>query len=122
MTLPQIISRNQKQSLLQNIQSDGNPTTIGTTAVVLYTCPAGKVALVTGLQVRFTGLGANTSLFVNARGRRLREDTTGTEASMVESAGQGIRLEATETITLTGDSGSDNGDGFFVLSIAELPA
>jgi len=123
MALPQIISRNQKQSLLQNVQDDGNPSTIGSgTTITMYTCPAGKVALVTSLLVRFTGLGGNTSLFVNARVRRLREDTTGTEASMVESAGQGIRLEATETITLTGNNAADNGSAFFVISVAELPA
>jgi len=89
MGLPVIVTRNQKQVLLQNIQADGNPVNIGTTAVVMYTCPAGKVALVTSLLVRFTGLGANTILRVLARGRRMRTDATGTEVSMVESAGGG---------------------------------
>jgi len=122
MTLPQIIARNQIQSLAQNVQADGNPSTIGsTTTITMYTCPAGKVALVTSLLVRFTGLGGNTSVFVNARALRLRE-ATATEASMIESAGQGIRLEATETITLTGDNGADNGSAFFVVSVVELPA
>jgi len=122
MALPVIVSRNQKQALPQNVQADGNPVTIGsTTTITIYTCPTGKVALVTNFLVRFTGLGGNTSLFVNARGRRLRE-TTVTETTMVESAGQGIRLEATETITLTGNNSADNGSAFFVFSGEELPA
>jgi len=117
-----LVSRNIKQAVTQNRQADGNPTTIGsTTTITMYTCPAGKVAIVTDLQVRFTGLGANTSLFVNARLRRLREDTTGTEANMVQSAGQGIRLAATETITLTGNNAGDNGSAFFIATITELP-
>lgn len=106
----------------QNRQGDGNPVTIGTTAVVMYTCPALFVALITDLQVRFTGLGANTSLFVNARARRLREDTTGAETDMVESAGQGIRLVAGETISLSGNNAGNNGSAFFVFTAVELPA
>jgi len=122
MALPVIVSRNQKQALPQNVEADGNPTTIGsTTTITIYTCPTGKVALVTNLLVRFTGLGGNTSVFVNAKLRRLRE-ATATEASMIESAGQGILLTAGDTVTLTGDNSADNASAFFVFSGEELPA
>jgi len=123
MALPVITARNVKQALSQNVEADGNPTTIGsTTTITIYTCPAAKSCVVDDLQVRFTGLGANTSLFVNAKLRRLREDTTGTETSMVQSAGQGILLTAGDTVTLTGNNAGDNGSAFFVFSGTELPA
>jgi len=122
MALPVIVSRNVKQVLGQNVESDGNPTTIGsTTTITIYTCPTDKSCIVTDLQVRMTGFGGNTSLFVNAKLRRLRESTA-TEASMIQSAGQGILLTAGDTVTLTGNNSGDNGSAFFVFSGEELPA
>jgi len=121
MAIASLISRNTKQVLSANVQSNGNPTTIGTTPVVVYTCPTGKACLVTSYVTRFTGAGSNTGLFVNARGVRLRESTDPNEAAF-EDARNGIRLAAGETITLSGDSGSNNGSAFFIFTGTELPA
>jgi len=121
MAIATLTPRNQPQVLGSNVQADGNPNTIGTTAVVVYTCPAGKQCLVTNYQVRFSSFGANTSMFVNARLRRMREALT-VEQTMVESVANGIRLAAGETLTLTGNSGSNNGSAFFIFSGTELPA
>jgi len=122
MALPVIVSRNIKQKLAQNVEADGNPTTIGATSTItIYTVPANKVCLVTNLLFRVTGLGNGTDMQLVAKGRRLRESTA-TETSMTESAGQGILLRATETLTITGDAAGDNGSAFFVFSGAELPA
>jgi len=121
MALPKVITRNQIQVLDVNIQNEGNPTTIGTTPFVLYTCPAGKVALVKSLKARFTGFGAGTLGNVRAKAFILRQ-TTATETVMIESAGNGIRLIATETIDLHGDSGADNESAFFDVTVQELSA
>ena len=114
-------ARNQTQKVGPNVQGSGNPNTIGTTPFVLYTCPAGKVALVTSFKARFTGFGAGTEGYVRAKGQRLRE-TTVVETAMIESAGNGIRLVATETIDLSGDSGANNESAFFDFNVQELPA
>jgi len=122
MALPVIVSRNQKQVLAQNVEADGNPTTIGATSIItIYTVPTGKVCLVTNLLFRVTGLGNGTDMQLNAKLRRLRE-ATATETSMVESAGQGILMTAGDTVTITGDAASDNGSAFFIFSGEELPA
>lgn len=121
MTLPQIISRNLPQVIGTNIQVTVNPTTIGTTVTTLYTVPAAKVAEVTSYLVRFSSFGANSNLRVNARAQRIRNATV-VDLAAVESAGGGIRLAATETLTLTGDSGSDNGSAVVLISLKELPA
>jgi len=121
MTLPQIISRNTPQVIGTNIQVTANETTIGTTVTTLYTVPAAKVALITSYLVRFTSFGGNADMHVNARASRIRFATV-VDAAAVESAGGGIRLAATETLTLTGDSGSDNGSAIVLISLKELPA
>ena len=121
MALPVVVSRNQIQVLDVNVQNEGNPNTIGTTPFVLYTCPSNKVALVKSIKVRFTGFGAGTTGNVRAKGNILRT-TTSTETVMIESAGNGIRLVATETVDLNGDSGSNNESAFFDVTIQELSA
>lgn len=117
----QTTSRNQIQALDVNVQNDGNPANIGTTPVVLYTCPANRRALVKSFKARFTGLGANTELYQRAKGQRVRQDITGTETTMVEVAGNGIRLTAGQTIDLAGNNAANNGSAFFDITVQELP-
>jgi len=119
-----IISKNISQTIKANVQADGNPVTIGTTPVIIYTCPAGKSCLVISYLTRVTSFGGNTFYFVNARDRRLRRarSADGEEINMIESASGGIRLAAGETISLSGNSGSNNGSAFFVFTGQELPA
>lgn len=115
-------TKNTIQKLDVNQQNSGNPANIGTTPVVVYTCPAGKTALVKSFKFRCTGLGAGTQVNVRAKGENLRSTTSGAEAAMIESAGNGIRLTAGQTCDLNGDSGSNNQSGFFDITVQELPA
>lgn len=116
------VARNQTQKIDVNIQNQGNPANIGLTPLVLYTCPAGKIAKVTSFKARCTGLGAGTEFYQRAKGQRLRETTSGAETSMFEVAGNGIRLVAGETIDLAGNSAADNESAFFDIAVQELPA
>lgn len=114
-------SRNQIQTADVNRQNSGNPANIGTTPVTLYTCPTGKVAIVKSFKSRFTGFGAGTEGYARAKGQRLRT-TNVIESTMIEIAGNGIRLVAGETIDLAGDSAANNESAFFDITVQELPA
>lgn len=114
-------TKNSIQKLDVNVQNNGNPVTIGTTPFVLYTCPTGKVALVKSYKVMATGFGAGTKINVRAKATNLRT-TLAVETVMIESAGNGIRLTAGQTIDLNGDSGANNESAFFDINVQELPA
>lgn len=114
-------TKNTIQKLDVNVQNSGNPATIGTTAFVLYTCPAGKVALVKSFKWRPTGFGAGT--LMNARAKSvILQQALATSAVMFEVAGNGIRLTAGQTIDLNGDSGANNESAFFDVTVQELTA
>lgn len=120
-----MVSQQRTKNLIQrpdvNISNDGNPNTVGTTPFVLYTCPAGKVAIVKSFKYAATGFGAGT--FMNARAKtRIIDRMTVATNTMVEVAGNGIRLTAGQTIDLNGDSAADNESAFFDVTIQELPS
>lgn len=114
-------SRNNIQVLDVNVSNSGNPATIGTTPFVLYTCPAGKKALVKSFKWRPTGFGAGTLMNARAKTRILSQKTV-TSSVMEEVAGNGILLIAGETIDLNGDSGANNESAFFDITVQELSA
>lgn len=121
MALPQVISRNLAQVANSNVLVNASSTIIGTTAVTLYTVPAGKVAMINSLITRISGMGANTAISLTVEGNIVKR-VTASETTSVESAGGGIRLVATDVISFSGDSGSDNGAAGWLISIKEFDA
>jgi len=119
MALPQIISRNLAQVANSNVLVNATSTIIGTTAVTLYTVPAGKIAQINSLITRVSGMGANTAISLNVEGNIVKR-VTASEDLGNDSAGGGIRLVATDVITFTGNSGSDNGAAGWLISIKEF--
>ena len=87
----------------------------------MYTCPANKTAKIVSFKYRATGFGAGTEMNARAKGQKLSTQTA-LPSSMEEVAGNGIRLVATETIDLNGDSGANNESAFFDITVQELPA
>lgn len=121
MAVGKLDSRNTVQVIPD--QSDGaNPATIGVTPVVLYTCPANKKALVKTFLFRPTGFGAGTDMNANAAGVRLRTETATSLVMLDALGGREIVLNATETLTLDGDSAADNESAFWFITFQELPA
>ena len=120
MVLPQIISRN-TINVIPDQSNSGNPTTIGTTPFVLYTVPAGRKAILKTFVFRATGFGAGTTMQAVANGINLL-DTSSTSNTMVNALVSSIILAAGQTVTLKGDSGSNNESAFFFITFQELPA
>jgi len=119
MGLPQIISRNLAQVIDSNISVNDSTLIIGTTVVVLYTVPAGKVATIKSLITRMSSLGANTVIQLQVDGNLVKR-LTAVETVATDSAGGGIRMAAGEVIRYVGDSGSDNGAANWLISVREF--
>jgi len=101
---------------------NSNSSVVGTTVVTLLTVAANRKVEIIGIANRAVSLGANLVLDINIGGRRLRRATV-IEANLVDlPQGRGQMLSAGQTITLTGDSGSDNGSIDFMISFRETPA
>lgn len=111
------------QKLDVNKTLSGTFVNAGTTELILYTCPNGKVALVRSYLTRMGSFGSGTFLNWKARGVSLRRTVSPTdtnEAVAVEIAGNGIRLNAGDTISVKGDAAGNNEDGSYSLAIQEL--
>jgi len=121
MALPVIVSRNQVNTIPDQAAS-GNPTTIGTTPFVIYTVPTGQKAILKSFVFRPTGFGAGTDMNANVASRRMRVETATSLVMLDAIAGAQLTLVAGDTVTLDGDSGSDNESAFFFISFVELPA
>jgi len=128
MTLPQITSRNQ----IQTIPTTPLVTRL-TSPATIYTCPTGKKALITGV-VRCDSRGAANDVDFNVAGVVLYAWSTdaaqplgylqvprdlstadGGQEAMID-----IQLDAGETITYSQDIGSNASMDFF-LKIQETP-
>ena len=123
MTLPSIISRNSVQ--VNTDQSvGGNENTIGTTVITLYTVPANKKAILKSAAARFVSGGANTNLDVVIATQRVFRETAAPSPPVLQDIPnvKGMILTAGQTITLVGDSGSNNGSMSFFFTFTELPA
>lgn len=114
-------SLNQIQKLDVNVRIINRTVAIGTTEVTLYTCPANKAALVKSYQRNCDNLGANSFIRWKAAGGSVAR-ITATDTQLVEMAGNGIRLEAGETLAVNGDAVANNGSADFVIGIQELNA
>lgn len=123
MGLPQIIARNASQ-VTGDTSIKGNRNTVGTTVIDLYTVPAGKKAIIKGASARFVSGGANTLLQVLVAGERVFRETSAPSPAVLQDIPnvKGMVLLAGETISLSGDSGSDNGSMNFLFTFQELPA
>jgi len=121
MTLPQVISRNISQKIT-NQSLNGNSNIVGTTVVTLLTVGAGKKVEIIGIANRYISGGANTNMDIILGGRRLRRASSADTNLVDIPQGKGQVLIATETITLLGDSGSDNGSMDYMISFRETPA
>ena len=120
MGLPQIISRN-TINVIPDQSASGNPNTIGTTPFVLYTVPTGSKAILKTFLFRSTGFGAGTDMQAVANGIILLDTTT--QATAMENAlSSPVILAAGQTVTLKGDSASNNESAFFFITFQELPA
>jgi len=123
MALPTVVSRNAAQKILDQSVL-GNENTIGTTVTTLYTVPTGKKAKITAAAARFVSGGANTNLDVLIAGERVFRESAAPSPPVLQDIPniKGAVLVAGETITLVGDSGSDNGSMNFAFTFTELPA
>ena len=123
MTLPQLVSRNQTQGI-QEQSLKGNENTIGTTVITLYTVPSSKKAVLKSAGARFVSGGANTNLDVLMAGQRIFRETAAPSPPVLQDIPnvKGMVLTAGQTITLVGDSGSNNGSMNFFFTFTELPA
>ena len=97
--------------------------TIGTTAVIIYTCPAGRSALIKKIAVRTISYGGNVLLNTLINGQRIRRtNTPDVDADLVDQPqGAGSTLAAGETISLTGDNAADNGSMDTLTVVEEHP-
>jgi len=128
-----ISARNSAQTL-GLIALNGNTTTAGSTAEVVYTCPTGKLAEVVECSCQrnsYAG-GMNTSDQFNLRINtdNLGFDTVGGSASDTidalifkqQTAIIGLVLSAGDTINFEGEDGtSNNGNMKFRITIRERP-
>ena len=123
MTLPSIISRNSVQVNTDQSVS-GNENTIGTAVITLYTVPANKKAILKSAAARFVSGGANTNLDILIAGQRIFRETAAPSPPVLQDIPnvKGMVLIAAQTITLVGDSGSNNGSMNFFFTFTELPA
>lgn len=94
----------------------------GNVRKTIYTCPAGKVAIIKSFKTKMGALGANTYLDWEAKLVSLRHSTVSNDLLNVEIAGNGIRLTATQTLSYLGDAGANNADGSYDVAIQELSA
>ena len=123
MTLPSIISRNSVQ--VNTDQSvGGNSTIVGTAVVTLYTVPANKKAILKSAAARFVSAGANTNLDLVIATQRVCRETAAPSPPVLQDIPnvKGMVLTAGQTITLIGDSASNNGSMNFFFTFTELPA
>ena len=120
MTLPRIISRNTIQTIPEK-SLKGNSNVIGTTFVTLYTVPSNQKAVIIKAGARFISGGANTNLRLNIGGERMYNQTVADTQMVDIPAASGQALDAGDTITLSGDSGSDNGSMNYYITYKELP-
>ena len=121
MALPRISPRNQTQRIAEQ-SLKGNENTIGTTVITLYTVPTNKKARIVAASVRFISGGANTNLRLNMGGERMSNRTSADPEQVDLPQCLNKELDAGDTITLSGDSGSDNGSMNFFITFVELPA
>ncbi len=121
MALPIVISRNQV-NVIPDKSASGNPNTIGTTPFVLYTVPTGFKTLLKAFLYRPTGFGAGTKMQPVVAGSNLRDDSSTSTVMFDCLSGATLLLNASETITLKGDSGSNNESAFWFITFQELPA
>jgi len=121
MTLPQVISRNQVQVIIPNLQLDITNVTIGDDADILYTVPTGIVTEIISLAWR-AQVGGNTNVDLSVSGQRVRR-ATANEASLTdEAAVKGFIMNAGETIEGLGDNAADNGTINLIASLKERAA
>lgn len=112
------------QKIPPTVGDQSNSSFVGVTAVVLYTCPAGKRAQVQRLAFRTISYGTNTVMQANVKGERVRRTISpavDVDPVRVDQA-EFIVLTAGETITLSGDGAGNNGSIDFIFTVLELPA
>jgi len=83
--------------------------------------PSNQKAVIIKAGARFISGGANTNLRLNIGGERMYNQTVA-DVQMVEiTSATGQELDAGDTITLSGDSASDNGSMNYYITYKELP-
>lgn len=103
----------------------GTLVTVGTTPSVIYTCPAGKKAIINALSDQNVALGANTfqQLRVTIGGVTVNlRKMVALEAGSLSENINGMVLNAADKIDATGDNAGNNGTINFFLTVTELPA
>jgi len=120
MALPQIISRNISQKITNQVLN-GNENSIGTTVITILTVGTGKKIEILGIANRYVSGGGNTNMDIIIGGQRLRRASSADSNLVDIPQGKGQVLTAAQTITLEGDSGSDNGSMNFMISYRETP-
>lgn len=103
-----------------------NPVIVGTTAIDIYTVPAGRKALLKSMFTRLVSLGANTLItfqLITPTNLRL-ERTTVPETVLTEKLTNtsGILMQAGTIIRLDGDNGADNGSVGYDIKVEETSA
>jgi len=116
-----IQAKNQAQKTA-DISFSGNRTDVGTTPVVIYTCPTGQKARVTTFLWRPNGFGSGTEVFANVAGLRMDAETVIQTVFRSVLQGSDVGIEAGDTITLSGDGGSNNSTVLFFVTVLESPA
>lgn len=116
-----IISSLGTPQVIPDKSNNGTSTIIGTTPVIIYTCPTGKKSIIKALSFAGTSYGAGTYIRSLVNGIETRRGTV-IEFAQVNSlpAGQ-IILTAGQTVSLTGDSAANNSSAEYNVTYQELP-
>jgi len=118
MALPMVISRNQVQVIIPNLQLDITFVAIGDQTDVLYTVPVGIVTEIISLAWR-AQMGGNTQVDLVVSAQRIRRATASEPSLTEESAVRGFIMNAGETIAGVGNNAADNGTINLIASLKE---
>jgi len=116
-----VTSLSQTQKITTQVLNS-NSAVVGTTVVTLLTVAANRKIEIIEISNRAVSFGANTVMDINLAGRRLRRASSADTNLVDIPQGKNQMLSATQTITLSGDSGSDNGSIDYMISYRETPA
>jgi len=114
---------NSAQKTIPSITNFQTNTVVGTTPRIIYTCPVGKTAKIENLAVRTVSYGGNTLMNTLVDGNRVRRTVSAAVDTDLVQVSQALNavLTAGQTISLTGDSGSDNGSMDTLTVVRETP-
>jgi len=116
-----LIAKNASQKS-NDLSFNATKTNVGTTPVVVYTVPAGQQAVVTTYLWQANGFGSGTEVYANLANLRMDEETVIQSVFRSVLAGSFAGIKAGETITISGNGGSNNSTVKYLITVKESPA